>query len=272
VHPRLSVSQVSSWHWSIDDDLAFYDETGIDTIGVSFHKLASTGDPVGAAERLNGTGLHITDLVATSPFTLGDPARWSDERDAAGVIMDATLALQPEHLVLTTGPAGTLTWERAADALEETLTPLVREAARAGLRIAVEHTNPLRVDVSFLHTLRDAVEIGWRLGTGVCMEVNACWAERNLQGTIAAGIDLIDVVQVSDFAVGTHRSPDRLVPGDGDIPLRRIIGNLLDAGYAGVFSVEIVGPRIEEEGYASAITRSLQSVGDLVDEIVDGAS
>ena len=63
-------------------------------------------------------------------------------------------------------------------------------------------------------------------------------------------------LQVSDFAVGTLSTPNRLVPGDGDIPLRRIVDQLLDAGYEGVFDLELVGPKIEEEGYRGAIARS----------------
>lgn len=99
----------------------------------------------------------------------------------------------------------------------------------------------------------------------MCLEVNACWAERNLGGTITAGIEVISLVQVSDYAIGTRTTPERLVPGDGDIPLGRIVGLLLDAGYEGVFDIEIIGPRIEDEGYESAITRSIAAVQRLIE-------
>ena len=107
-----------------------------------------------------------------------------------------------------------------------------------------------------MHTLRDAIDLARRLDIHVCMEINACWAERDLARTIADGIDRIGIVQVSDFSIGTLSTPNRLVPGDGDIPLRRIIEQVLDAGYEGVFDLELVGPKIEEEGYRSAIARS----------------
>ena len=55
------------------------------------------------------------------------------------------------------------------------------------------------------------------------MELNACWAERGLAATIRDGIDRIRLVQVSDFKVGTVASSQRLVPGDGDIPIARIL-------------------------------------------------
>ncbi|WP_208028481.1 sugar phosphate isomerase/epimerase family protein [Rhabdothermincola sediminis] len=270
MHPRVSVSQVSSWNWSLDEDLAFYEEAGIESVGVAYHKLAATGDPIGAAERVVRTGLRVTNLLVPGPFTLAEPQRWPAQREMAGVVMDTALALRPEVVVFTTGPAGDLTWERAADALAEAMRGTIAEAEREGLLLLLEHTNPLRTDVGFVHTLRDAIDLGWRLDMGVCMELNACWAERNLEGTIGAGIDAIHLVQVSDYAIGTHRTPDRLVPGDGDMPLRRIIRQLLDAGYRGVFDLEIVGPRIEEEGYRSAIARSVAWLDELLSDLLDG--
>ena len=41
------------------------------------------------------------------------------------------------------------------------------------------------------------------------------------------------------------------------MPLEWLIGALLDAGYAGMFDLELLGPAIEAEGYAGAIRRGL---------------
>jgi sugar phosphate isomerase/epimerase len=170
--------------------------------------------------------------------------------------------------VITTGPAGQLTWEDAADAYADAVGPVFEEyAIPRGINVAIEHTNGLRVDVGFLHTLRDAIDLARRVGVGVCMEINACWAERNLGATIVDGVDTIRIVQLSDFAIGTKSTPNRLVPGDGDIPMRRIVGQLLDAGYDGVFDLEMIGPRIDEEGYESASTRAVEYVGGLLRDL-----
>jgi sugar phosphate isomerase/epimerase len=67
-------------------------------------------------------------------------------------------------------------------------------------------------------------------------------------------------VQVSDYVVGTLTASERAVPGDGDIPLRRLIGVLAGAGYAGPFELEMLGPRIEEEGYPAAIARGIAAL------------
>lgn len=269
LHPRLSVSAVSSWNWTLDEDLAFWAEAGIDAVGLDLRKIEGDRDDFPAlAARLADAGIRVTNLLAAGPFTLDAPERWPDQRDAMGRIMDAALALRPGVVVLTTGPAGILPWERAADAFADIMRGSVAEAEREGLRLAVEHTHALRTDVGFVHTLRDAVELAWRVGIGVCVELNACWAERNLAGTIAAAVDTIELVQVSDYAIGTTSTPDRLVPGRGDLPLRRLLGHLLEAGYEGVFDLELVGPRIEEEGYAAAITAGIDHLTELVEDLL----
>lgn len=270
MHPRLSVSEISSYRYDLDEDLAFWAEAGITRVGVSLAKLQATGDPLAAVDRVHAAGVHVANLLAPGPFRLDRPEEWSAQRQQADVLMDVALALRPEVVIMTTGPAGVLPWERAADAFAEITRGIVAEADREGLLFAIEPTHALRADVGFVHTLRDAMELGFRVDMGVCLEVQSCWAERNLAGTITAGVDAIVAVQVSDYAIGTHCTPDRRVPGDGDLPIERIVRLLEDAGYEGTYDVEIIGPRIEEEGYPSAVARSLAWMTDLLTELECG--
>lgn len=250
VHRRIGVSQISSWHWSVEEDLAFYAEAGIGTVGVALRKLRGPDD----VERIAAAGLRVADVIGVGT-----------DRVAEGI--DLAARLGAPQVVLTTGPAGSSTWEEAADAFAATLAPLVGRARSVGVELALEHTHSLRADVGFVHTLSDALDLARRVDLGVCLEVNACWGERALAATIADGIDRIGLVQVSDYAIGTTSTPDRLVPGDGDIPLARILGQVLAAGYDGVFELELVGPRIDAEGYASAIGRSLEHLGGLLTDL-----
>ena len=266
MHPRVSVSAICTYSWSLEQDLAFYAEAGITNVGISAAKLEHHGWVNGSA-RVRDAGLRVTNLIGLGPFRLAEPGQWGAQRERLVHALDAAVTVGAECLVLTTGPAGPLTWEEAADALDTALTPVIAEARARQVPFAIEHTNSLRVDVSFVHTLADVVELARRLGVGVCMEVNACWAERQLDDTIARGVDRFRLVQVSDFAVGTLSTPNRLVPGDGDIPLARILGQVLAAGYAGCFDVELIGPRIEEEGYAPAVRRGVDSLTALLEQL-----
>ena len=266
MHPRVSLSAISTASWELDADLAFYDDAGITNVGISVAKLERFGWEEGT-RRIVDAGLRVTNLIGLGPFELAEPGGWTSRRDRLRHALDTATAVGAECMMFTTGPAGPLTWEEAADALEAALAPVLVAARAQCVPFAIEHTNSLRVDVSFVHTLRDVVDLARRLDTGVCMEVNACWAERGLADTIATGVDRLSLVQVSDFAVGTLSTPNRLVPGDGDIPLERILGQLLAAGYRGCFDLELIGPRIEDEGYDSACRRSIDRLTEMLETL-----
>src|SRR5215510_4213412 len=264
MHRRVSLSAISTFAWDLDTDLAFYADAGVTNVGISVAKLERCGWDEGT-RRVVDAGLRVTNLIGLGPFRLAEPDRWDAQRERIVRALDTAAAVGAECLVFTTGPAGALPWDEAADALESALAPVLPEARARGVPFAIEHTNSLRVDIGFVHTLADAIDLARRLDAGVCMEVNACWAERGLADTIRAGVDRLRLVQLSDFAVGTLSTPNRLVPGDGDIPLERIVGQVLAAGYAGCFDLELVGPRIDEEGYESACRRSVDRLTEMLD-------
>jgi sugar phosphate isomerase/epimerase len=263
MHDRISVSAISTFGWDLPTDLAFYARAGITNVGISVAKLERHGWADGAA-RVADAGLRITNLIGLGPFALAEPAAWPAQRERLVRALHVATTVGAECLVFTTGPAGPLPWDEAADALADAMAPVLAESRARDVPFAIEHTNSLRVDVGFVHTLADAVDLARRLGTGVCMEVNACWAERGLADTVREGVDVLRLVQISDFAVGTLSTPNRLVPGDGDIPLLPILHTLVDAGYAGCFDLELIGPAIEAEGYEPAITRSIARTAALL--------
>ena len=263
MHPRLSVSAVSSWDWTFDEDLRYWERTGIDHVGLSFRKLEDAGlGP--ATRRIRDAGLRVSDIVELGWWSLDEPATWAPQRDRLFAALDVAVATGAPALVLTSGPAGRLGWDDALGALDAALAPVRERAAEGGVGLALEHTGALRLDLSFVTTLGDGVDAARALEVGVCVEVNSCFAERGLDETLRGASDLLRHVQVSDFVIGSHCTPDRAVPGDGDIPLGPILALLDAAGYRGRFELEFVGPRIQDEGYESAIRRAVAYLDELL--------
>ncbi len=255
MHPRLSVSAVSSWRWSFAEDLSFWVDAGIDHVGLSYRKLEEHGLDA-AVERVQREGLRVSNLVELGWWDLGDPATWPAQQERlVGAVAVATEV--GGSLVLTTGPALGLDWDEAVARLGDALAPVIGAADDGGVDVAIEHTGALRVDLSFCTSFADGVDLVRSIGVGLCMEVSSCFAERDLFPHVRRGAEVLRHVQLSDFVVGSLCTPDRAVPGDGDIPLGRIVGAVAAAGYGGPFELELVGPRIEEEGYAPAIVRSV---------------
>ena len=273
VHPRLSVNQSSSGDSSLDDDLAFFERAGIRRVGLAMRKLDHL-DQAGLEAlrtRLDDVGVTVTSLSTVGPFTLHDPEQWGGQREALSRFMDAALVLRPAVCALTTGPAGPLSWETAADAFHDAMEGTIAEAGREDLFLCLEHTDSLRADLGFVHTLRDALDLGWRCDMGVCLDIGAAAGERNLAGLVEANLVAIGVVRVSDRRADSRSTPDRLVPGDGDLPLTRVLRHLHEVGYPGVFELDLPGPAVAEEGHEVAITRAIEHLAVLLDDL-DGGS
>ena len=165
---------------------------------------------------------------------------------------------------MTSGARGTLTWEETAQRFCTAVAPCAEEARRAGIELLVEPAPALFADLYFTHTLRDAVQLAEQAGVGVVIDIFASWTEAQLRESIERAMKRCHLVQVADYVLGDRAFPCRAVPGDGAIPLARIIGWILEAGYRGAFDLELIGPRIDREGHCEAVRRTAERLGELL--------
>jgi sugar phosphate isomerase/epimerase len=256
------VSALSSIGNSFDADLELWDELGIDRVGLYLEKLEAVGVEI-AAEHVRAAGLAVSSIAARG-FDLDDPSTWDDRRASLDRAVDAATVVGAGCLFVTSGVPGTLDWDDSVRALEAAIEPVRDRAHELGVPLAIENSNPMRRDVGFTHTLPDTVEVARRLGVRVVFEVTNSWFERDLERSITDGADTFAVVQVSDYVVGDTTASERAVPGDGDVPLGRILGWVAAAGFAGPVELEMLGPRIEAEGYPAAIRRALAALGSVL--------
>ena len=225
-------------------------------------KLTAAG-PDRAVALVRAAGIEVTQLCCPG-IAPGDRGAWADERARLLDVLELAVALGAPCVGTTTGAAGPLRWDQAATALGEALGPCAEAAAGRGVVLAIEQTLPVRVEIGFVHSLRDSVDLAARFGLGVIMESNYCFNERGLVDTVRAAGSRITRVQVSDLVPPSTVIPDRAVPGDGVIPLTGLIGMLVAAGYTGPFELEMLGPRIEQEGYESACRRGVAALSEIL--------
>lgn len=252
VHPRIALNSISSMHQSLDEDLALWADLGIDRVGIISPKLDAAGWDAGRQAVLDA-GVLVSSM-SCYPGQIAESVEF-------------TAAVKGQVLYVVSGSAGSLPWEEAAEKYCDDMAPLVARAKQLGVRLAVEPTNPLRSDVSFIHSVRDAVDLARMAGIDVCLDFYSSWYERGLKELVRKNIDLLALVQICDYKIGTLNTPNRCAVGDGDIPVERLMGMVLDAGYAGPFELEILGPKIEEEGYRGPIERSLERASKMLDRL-----
>jgi sugar phosphate isomerase/epimerase len=251
VHPRISVNSISSLRQPLEDDLALWAELGVTHVGLTSPKVDAAGWDASRKAVLDA-GLRVSSFAAFRE----EPVDWA--------FMNAVGC---DVLYTVSGPGRMAAWEDAAARFCAEMPPLVSAAATARVRLAVEPTNPLRSDVSFVHTLRDAVDLARMSGIGVVVDFYSCWYERGLAHIVRDNIELVTLVQIGDYHLGTFDIPNRCAVGDGDLPVERLLAMVLEAGYEGPFDLEIVGPAIEQEGYRDPILRSVERAGAMLDRL-----
>ena len=252
MHPRLSVNNLSSVGQPLADDLAMWRELGVGHVGLISPKCEATGW-ASARELVAGAGLRVSNVAAEEHVLMES--------------LELAAALGAGCAYICTGGAPGMTWENATAAFCERTGPAVALADRLGVRVGIEPTNPLRADLSFVFTLRDAIDLARSSGTAVVLDLYSCWYERDFDTLVHDNVDVLALVQLGDYALGTFDTPNRVAIGDGDIPFERLVGSLLDAGYTGVFDLELLGPRVEAEGYAPVIRRSVERATALLDRL-----
>jgi sugar phosphate isomerase/epimerase len=114
----------------------------------------------------------------------------------------------------------------------------------------------LYADIHICHSLGDTIRLAEMAQIGVCVELFHCWGEAGLEASLERAVPICGLVQVSDYVLGDRSLPNRAVPGDGAIPLEKIIAMLLGGGYSGAFDIELLGPRIDAEGHLVAARRA----------------
>jgi sugar phosphate isomerase/epimerase len=255
----FSVNQVCSLGWSFEEDVAFLAGEGLDTVSLYIPKVERVG-VARAAALVREAGLRVALVNSTGNFALGEEGRWAEQAARAARDIELAARLGSPALILITGAAPGLPWEGQRDRFRRLIERVLPEAERHGVRLGLENITPLRPDLSFVHTLAEALDLVEAIGSphlGVTLEINNAWVERGLYEDLRRRHRWLTIVQLNDFRFGTLCAHQRVPLGDGAIPLRRIVHTLADAGYGGCFDIEVVGAAVEEMGYAEAIRRSV---------------
>lgn len=268
-HPRLSVNSICSYRQPLAADIALWREVGVDHVALILPKIDEIGWEA-ATEMVNDAGLRVSTIFGPTYRRLdADRAQgwWDEDQERTVRTLDFAASIGARSVYVCSGGAPTLGWDAAADAFCQLVAPAVRRSEELGIPLLVEPTNPLRCDISFVLWQRDAMEVARRAGTKVMLDLQSCWYERDLETTVRRNIDLVGLTQISDFVIGTTQTGDRVVPGDGDIPLERLLAMILDAGYEGSFDLEVMGPRPEAEGYPSSVRRCVERASEMLDRL-----
>lgn len=267
MHPRIGLHQVAFLDQSTTAFVDHCRRIGVHHTTLVTPALLQSGG-VDEAQRALADGGPRVESVNHQFAIYPDLERDSGEaRPKMLAAIDIATALGAKSVYLQTGGRGALSWENAAERFTALMAPCKLMAAARGVDVLIENAAPFTADIHMVHTLADTITLAELAGVGICIEWHACWMEAGLKSLLQQAIPMVGLVQVSDYVLGDRTSPCRAVPGDGVIPLERIIGDVLEAGYEGVFDIELVGPRIAAEGAAAATERAAENVSNILSRL-----
>jgi sugar phosphate isomerase/epimerase len=261
-HKRLSVHNVTFYGAPLPDLQNYWAALGVSRLSILDNQLLDPGFPMLLQDN-DYTVEAVYHLFAGGRLA-GDPQA---ARDALSTVIDAAARVGARTVYLLTGGRGTLTWEQAAERFCTMVTPCLVHAKTVGVALAIENASSLYADVHIAHTLRDTVALAEMAGLGICIDVFHCWAEGDFEAMVQRALPRAALIQLSDYVLGDRALPARAVPGDGTIPIEAFVTQTLAGGYAHGFDLELIGPRIDQEGRFESARRACDVVGALLNRL-----
>lgn len=239
--PGFSVSEVTTFHQTFEQDLATYAAVGAKGIGIWQFKLDDHGDDADAVARLKDSGLKATTCIPATlsifPVPFPGPDDPGERREELCDAIRRYAPFEPEVILTVTGHPG-----EGADPAEsrrvlvDGMRHCAKVAAEYGLTLGVE---PLHREIyahwSLIGTIPEAIDLIDEIGepnVKLLYDVYHLWDTDDVVAhTVRHGSRISPSVHICDFRDPTRNDFDRALPGDGLIDLPAIFG-ALEAGGA----------------------------------------
>jgi len=244
-----TISQVSCLNSSFDRDLEDFAAAGCESVEVWLTKLETylqTHAMSDVRYWLEKTKLS----VPVASFQGGLLASQGEARREAWELFARRLSLCKElgigTIVVACDVPPPLT-QQTIERVQLSLVQVAQEAGQAGLRAAIE----FQATSSFGNNLQSIAALVGDVGSphlGICLDAFHWHVGSSKTEDLAyLTADNLFHVQLSDLADTPRelaRDSDRILPGDGDLPLAQFIQHLRGIDYRGCVSIELMNPQL----------------------------
>lgn len=255
----LAMNELTTYRWSLEEDVQHYAATGFTAIGVWRHKLSDYGDDKGA-ELIRDAGLRVSSLSWAGGFTGSDGRSHKDSIEDALEALRVAADLQAGCLVVHTGARAGHTHNHARRLVLSALNELAQLAAELEVPLALEPMHPgCACDWTFLTSMEEACGLIDEVGSPaikLALDTYHLCYEGLPNRTQRNWLDLVTLVQLGDARLPPQGEQNRCRLGEGVIPLATLVSDLLAAGYRGNWEIELLGEDVETTDYHELLVQS----------------
>jgi sugar phosphate isomerase/epimerase len=262
----LSVCQITTKYLTLKEEVRAYKAAGIDGISLWWDKLKVHGAAQGA-RLLSEAQLPAVSMVGAPPMVGASAAQTREAFDDLRRALDDCAAVGASVLGVVAGNRNGRSLQAMEQATIEVLDRLGEEARQRGVTLALEAIHAPYFD--FLNTLRDADRIVRAVdqpSVGLLFDTWHLCHEPELDTRIEETASRIALVHFSDWRQPTRCHDDRLLPGEGVLPLKRMLSRLYSSGYRGYFDIEV----FSEDVWQADPMANLRACRAFFDTVWDG--
>ncbi len=186
---------------------------------------------------LADAGLSLSALAGTRAEPVG-----TGSRDLVLRSIEIAATLGAPVVGLHPGTLGDLTHEEAGKRTREWFEDMGPRAAEAGVLLAIEPIHPVMRHYAWVHTVRQAAPLVAGI-PGACLMVDTghTYWDPDFVADFRRYVDLIKLVQVTNVnpAALADMRYERAALGAGDVRVDELVRAFQDAGYRGVYELEV---------------------------------
>lgn len=263
---RLSISELTTFSWSLDEDLWRLSDAGVGGVGLWRAKLSDFGEER-AVELVRETGLAVSSLGWIGGFTGSDGRNPRDSVQDACEAIRLAAELRAECVLLYPGGRAGHTLNHARRMFRTGLDEVLHVAESNDVTLALEPVHPR---CSFGWTVyadwREHLELVESIGSPrlkLALDLYHFSADRAWTESIDRLLPRVAAVQLGDMREPPGEEPNRCLLGEGVLPLRLWIEKLETAGYRGQYEAELTGADLEPFSAAEILERTVTAFSEL---------
>jgi len=240
----LSVCGITTRYLSFEEDVRVCSKAGMNGISLWWDKIKAYG-AVRGAKVLRDAPLAPVSVVGLPCMLTAGEQQNRQVFDLLRGALDDCATLGVGVMGVVPGNHEGRTREQMDEATVDVLVRLGEEARQRGVTLALEPVHEPYLD--YLNTLFDAERIVTAVNSasvGILFDVWHLCHEPELDRRIEATASRIALVHFSDWREPTRYHDDRLLPGEGVLPLKSILTKLHQSGYRGYFDVEVFSEEV----------------------------